>query len=338
MVAFTQTRRVTPTAVRVLPADALRDEWLARRREGIGSSDVAAILGVADKATALHVYRDKRGELVDEDNEYALWGRVLEEPVAREWQRRNRSVVHRVGLVANVNTPWALATLDRRVMQCPLDPDGRNNTCALEVKCRNVHVAYRWRADVPDDVLAQVTWQMEVTGYDHIHVAVLIGGNDYRQTTVRRDLHVAAYMCGEVKRFRDEHLLPGVPPPHDPTKADAVIEMDKLMHRDDRGGVLEADLDAMGELMAYVDAQADEAEAKRRKKAAQAAMAIAADGHEYVKFGDELAWSYRPGRHRSVDLDTLAERYPDAYAACVTDKPTSTLVIAPAQKRPGRSS
>ena len=331
-------RRVTPTAVRVLPADADRDQWLNRRREGIGSSDVAAILGVADKATALHVYRDKRGELVDDDNEYALWGRVLEGPVAEEWQRRNRSVVHRVGLVANTETPWALATLDRRVIECPLNRAGRVNACALEVKTRNAHVAHRWRADVPDDVLAQVTWQMYVTGYDHIHVAVLIGGNDYRQTTIREDPTMALYTMEEVNRFRYQYLLPGVPPPYDPTKADAVIELDKLMHRDSRTGSIEADLDGIGELMAYVDAQADEADAKRRKKAAQAAMALAADGHQTVTTDGELAWSYRPGRHRACDMDRLAEQFPDAYEACVTDKPTHTLVIAPAYKRPRSAS
>jgi len=329
-------RRVTPTAVRVLPADADRAEWLARRREGIGSSDVAAILGVADKATALHVYRDKRGELVDKDNEYALWGRVLEEPVAREWARRNRSVVQRVGLVAYVGEPWALATLDRRVAECPLDRTARQ-ACALEVKTRNAFVANRWRADVPDDVLAQVTWQMQVTGYDHIHVAVLIGGNDYRQTTVRRDMAIAGYMVGEVKRFRDEHLLPGVPPPHDPTKADAVIELDKLMHRDSRAGSIDVGLDAVGELLDYATAQADESDAKRRKKAAQAAMALAADGHQTVTTDGELAWSYRPGRHRACDMDRLAEQFPDAYEACVTDKPTHTLVIAPAYRHPRSS-
>lgn len=78
------TRRVTPTGVRVLPADADRDTWLAARRTGIGSSDVAAILGVADQRTALHVWHDKRGELVDDAGEPALWGRLLEDPVARE--------------------------------------------------------------------------------------------------------------------------------------------------------------------------------------------------------------------------------------------------------------
>src|ERR1700759_1282691 len=155
-------RRITPTAVRMLPADADRATWLAERRNGIGSSDVAAILGVSDYNTAVHVWHDKRGTLVDDAGEAALWGHLLEEPVAREWARRHRSVVQRVGLVAHVDEPWRRATLDRQVLECPMDRTVRTR-CALEVKCRSAFKANRWKSDVPDDVLAQTVWRMAGT-------------------------------------------------------------------------------------------------------------------------------------------------------------------------------
>ena len=40
-------RRVTPTGRLILPADADRAHWLTARRSGLGSSDVAAILGIS---------------------------------------------------------------------------------------------------------------------------------------------------------------------------------------------------------------------------------------------------------------------------------------------------
>lgn len=332
----TRGRRVTPTAVRVLPADTDRDTWLARRREGIGSSDVAAILGVTDHRTPLHVYHDKRGELIDDAGEPALWGTLLEDPVAREWARRNRSVIQRVGLIAHEDEPWRMATLDRRVAECPLNRDTRE-ACALEVKCRNAFVAHRWRTDVPDDVLAQVVWQMSVTGFDHMHVAVLIGGNDYRQKVVRRDPDLEAYIVGEVRRFRDEHLLPGVPPPWDPDQAEAVIELDKLRHGQ-RSGSVEVDLDTVGEVMEYASASAAKSAAELRMKAAKAHMALAADGREAATFAGEEAYHYRLGSRRDVDYDRLAEQFPDAYDACVTESTTYTLVIAGAYRQNGKKS
>jgi putative phage-type endonuclease len=319
-------RRVTPTAVRLLPADADRDDWLNCRRQGIGSSDVAAILGLSTQRTPLHVWHDKRGELVDEQTEPMLWGTLLEDTVAREWARRNRSVIQRVGLVANVEQPWRLATLDRRVAECPLNRTTRE-ACALEIKCRNAFTAHRWRTDVPDDVLAQVTWQLDVTGYDHIHVAVLIGGSDYRQTVVRRDGQLAAFIAGEVARFRDEHLLAGVAPAWDPDKAAALIELDAAMHPD-RAGVHELGLTELGEVWEYAAASTAKSVAERRLKAARAELARLAAGSRYITFGDQLAYEFGPVTKSTADLAALAEQYPEAYAACVTDKTHYQIRIA----------
>jgi putative phage-type endonuclease len=317
-------RRVTPTAVRLLPADADRDTWLTARRAGIGSSDVASILGASDYATAVHVYRDKRGQLVDDAGEAALWGHLLEEPVAREWARRQRSVIQRVGLVAHHEEPWRMATLDRRVLECPLDRSVRT-ACALEVKCRSAFKAHRWRTDVPDDVLAQTVWQMAVTGYDHIHVAVLLGGNELKLTVVERDPKLEAFVLGEVRRFRDEHLLPGVEPDWDLSKAQALIDMDSLMHPDRVG---EIDLSEIGEVIEYAERSAAKSAAEKALKESSATLRRLANGARTVKFADELAYEYGPVTKRHCDFDQLKQRWPEAYEACVTSKTHDQIRIA----------
>jgi putative phage-type endonuclease len=318
-------RRITPTAVRILPADADRDTWLTARRNGIGSSDVAAILGVADRNTAVHVYRDKRGELVDDAGEAALWGHILEEPIAREWARRQKSVIQRVGLVAHVDEPWRMATLDRQVLECPMDRTVRTR-CALEVKCRSAFKAHRWRSDVPDDVLAQVAWQMSITGYDHIHVAVLIGGNEMKQAVVHRDGQLEGFILGEVRRFRDEHLIPGVEPDWDLSKAEALIQMDALMHPDRVG---EIDLDGIGEVMEYAERSRANGDAAKALKESRAALTRLAAGRRTVLFGGELAYEMAPVTKATPDLERLAERWPEAYSDCVPDKTHYQIRLAP---------
>lgn len=322
-------RRVTPTAYRVLPADADRGAWLTARREGIGASDVPAILGVSDYTTAVHVYHDKRGELVDDAGEAALWGSLLEEPVAREWARRQRSVIQRVGLVARVDQPWALTTLDRQVLECPMDRAVRTR-CALEVKCRSAFKAYRWHADVPDDVLAQAVWQMYVTGYDHIHVAVLLGGNELKLTTVFRDEKLETFVVGGVRQFRDLHLLPGVEPPWDLSKAQRLIDMDSLLHPERVG---ELALDDIDEVVEYARRSAAKSAAEKALKESAATLRRLADGKELVKFADELAYRYTPSTRSKCDLERLKEQYPDAYAACVTESTSHTLRVSPAFRK-----
>ncbi|RCG27232.1 hypothetical protein DQ384_26300 [Sphaerisporangium album] len=314
-------RRVTPTAHLVLPATASREEWLTARLGGIGSSDVANILEVGFKPP-LHVYHDKRGELPpdpdEELDEALLWGTLHEETVAREWARRNRSVIRRVGLVAHIDARWMMCTLDRRVTECPLKRTEREK-CALEVKTRNAFVAKKWKREVPDDVLAQTLWQINVTGYDHVHVAVLIGGNDYRQYTVRREGNEDLIADIVTATERMWHRIRQGRPPQPSGDPDQLIELYERLNPGRAGSVRVEGTDAVELLAEYETGRLEEKAGKAKKDSAKARMVERLGGNAVALFGDELAFSYEESAGRpAVDLELMAEQYPDAYAACVT--------------------
>lgn len=326
--------RVTPTAYLVLPATASREEWLAARRNGIGASDVPAILGVSDYGTPRSVYYDKIGEAVDGAGEAAHWGTVLEEPVAREWARRNRSVVRRVGLVAHIDDPLLMCTLDRRVTECPL-PDTRREQCALEVKCRSAFKANRWHASLPDDIAGQMLWQIAVTGYDHLHYAVLVGGNDYRQGVVRRADHEATirHIVTACKRFWSEFVAARVVPAADPEHGGRELEMYKRMHRA-RSGLGAGDPVEVAEaVLAYEQYRLAESAAKKQKEVAQAELLRLLGDNEALLVDGHVAYEMRPTRRTYTDLERLAERHPDAYRDCVVDRPGRQFAIDPEFKR-----
>lgn len=324
--------RVTPTAYLVLPADASRDEWLAARRAGIGASDVPAILGVEEaNGTARKVYYDKRGESVDDAGDAAYWGSLFEEPVAREWAKRNRSVVRRVGLVANIDDPVMMCTLDRRITECPL-PQTRREQCALEVKCRSAFKAARWHANLPDDVAGQMLWQLAVTGYEHLHYAVLVGGNDYRQGVVRRADHEATirHITTACHRFWDEFVVPGIVPAGDPEHGEREAAMYKRMHRQ-RSGLVSADpAEAREAALAYAQHQRAESREKKQKAAAQAELLrLMRGGTALLADGRVVAEVREVNRAPRVDLERLAERHPDAYRDCVVSKTGPQMYLDP---------
>ncbi|WP_413102273.1 YqaJ viral recombinase family protein [Streptomyces sp. Inha503] len=323
-------RRVTPTGRLILPADADRAAWLTARRSGIGSSDVPAILGLVDLKPPLTVYYDKIGRDVDDAGEAAYWGTVQEEPVARRWAMQNRSVIRRVGLVAHVDHPHWMTTLDRRVTECPLSED-EQAPCALEVKTRSAFKSAQWHAGAPDDVLAQMLWQIIVNGYEHMHYAVLIGGNEYHQGTVRADQYqdVMADVTVAVDRFWHEHVQAQVPP--EPTgNGDALVKLFRRLHPT-RSGAVDIDRhdDAIDALADYNRHQRAESAAKKAKAAAKARMVAALGDAQEALIGGERAYALEPSNAApKVDLEQLAERWPDAYAACVTPNPTERIDIA----------
>ncbi|WP_119728373.1 YqaJ viral recombinase family nuclease [Thermomonospora amylolytica] len=332
----------------VLPASADRSEWLAARRRGIGSSDVPDALGVGYRS-ALHVYYDKRGELPADDDagEAALWGSLDEETTAREWARRNRGAVRRVGLIARKDAPWRMCTLDRWVTVCPLDRDAGDERCALEVKHRSAWLAGKWKRQIPDDVLAQVLWQIHVTGAHHVHVACRIGGNDYRQYVVRAADHtdLIADIVAACDRLWDD-IQAGRPPAvaADEVRPDQMLDLYDRLYAE-RTGVIhldptpEAAAAVVEDLLEYEHARLEEAAARARKEAAKVRLVEKLQGAEAAVLHGDVAYGWTatkrdgtPMTKTTVDLDRLAERWPDAYADVVTEKPIRRFTVEKAHR------
>jgi predicted phage-related endonuclease len=291
---------------------------------------VPAILGLIDKKPALTVYYDKLGRDVDDAGEAAYWGTVHEEPVARFWAMRNRSVIRRVGLVAHQDHPHWMTTLDRRVTECPLSED-EQAPCSLEVKTRSAFKSAQWHAGAPDDVLAQILWQIIVNGYEHMHYAVLIGGNEYHQGVIRADEYadVMADIATAMDRFWTEHVQAQVPP-ETSGDGDALSKLFRRLHPT-RSGAVDVDRhpDAVDALLDYARHQREESAAKKAKANAKARMIAALGDAQEALIGGERAYALEPTNAAPrVDLEQLAERWPDAYAACVQANPTERIDIA----------
>jgi putative phage-type endonuclease len=198
----------TPHAELVAPADLPRDEWLAVRRRGIGSSDAAAVLGMDKWRGPAHVYLDKTGALPDEDEagEAAYWGTVLEEPVARRFaEKTGLQIRPSRGVLRNIDRPWQMANLDREVA----------DDAFLECKTTTAWLDDAWADDeIPDRVELQVAHQFAVTGYQRAFVAVLIGGQRFRWYEIERNeeliAHVNELEAAFWKRVQDLN-----PPPYD---------------------------------------------------------------------------------------------------------------------------
>lgn len=332
---------VTPTGRLVLPASVDRADWLKARRWRdevpggycIGSSDVPSILDLDGVDTPVHVFREKVMGIDKEETEAMRWGKLLEAPIALEWQARNQCVTDEIGLVAHVDKPWHQSTTDRRVMECPL---GISEQCLLEVKLVGYSTAQRWGRDIPDRLLAQMAHQIGVTGMHHCHYAALVGGNMLKQGIVYRDREreLIDYIFAVVDEYRDRYLLAGVEPPWSDSKAAKLIALDKATHPIRAG---EASVEDIGWVMEYAEAQAVESAARTRKDKAKAQLARIADGVQLVLFGDQPAYGYREGATEKVNssgIDVLKAKYPDAYAdpEVVERKTTYTLVIDRAYK------
>jgi putative phage-type endonuclease len=153
------------------------EDWLEQRKSGIGGSDVAALCGLSPWKTPLQLYMDKIGELPPtEENEAMYWGNTLEDIVAQEFAKRTGKKVRRCNsILRSKKHSFMLANIDRDIV---------GEDALLEVKTSG---AFKNWDNVPEEYMLQIQHYMAVTGYKKAYLAVLIGGNKYKQFEIDRD-------------------------------------------------------------------------------------------------------------------------------------------------------
>ncbi len=177
-----------------------RDEWLDLRRDGVGGSDVAAIMGMSKWSSPIEVWLDKtrRSTPPDiSDKEPIRMGNELEPTVLEMYRRRHpESRARRVNAVLrSKDRPWAQASLDG------ITHDAKMGWGVLELKTSSSMAD--WADGIPLYYLTQVTHYLSVTGYPFADVAALVGdrGLHYYEARVYRDEEDVAAVTKAVDEF-----------------------------------------------------------------------------------------------------------------------------------------
>lgn len=212
--------------------DESQEEFALARRSGIGGSDVAAVLGLSKWKTPYDLYLEKTGVTVEDSSKAELFhfGHVLEDVVANEFSRRNALKVQRRNIMfRHPKYPMLIGNIDRRVV----------GGGVLECKTADKYTAGLWDVTdgdkVPPYYLCQVMHYLHVTGERKGYLAVLIGGNEYRQYKIDYDAELAELMAEKCVEFWRNHVIARVAP-------EAVTAADLAkMYRSIEGKVVKAD-------------------------------------------------------------------------------------------------
>ena len=179
-----------------------RETWLDVRRQGIGSSDAAAAVGLNPYQSQLELWMHKTGKgdllpTIDPLDETTpmYWGTLLEPIVAAHYTKRTGNRVRRVNAVlGHPQIPWMLANIDREVVGAP-------DVQILECKTAGINGAKLWRDGVPEYIQLQVMHQLAVTGKQAADVAVLICGQELQIHRIERDEAMISQLIALEEQF-----------------------------------------------------------------------------------------------------------------------------------------
>lgn len=185
-----------------------RIEFLKRRKQFIGGSDVAALLGMSHYKTALDLYFDKTSEEVnaDEISAPAYWGIQLEDIVANEYSKRTGIPIRlEPNTILHPEYPFLGASIDRWA-----------GDHILECKTAGFMQGKQWGEsgtdNIPTAYIFQCAWYAMICNVERVDIAVLIGGNDFRIYTYNKNPALEEKIKEAAISFWNNHIIPRIPP------------------------------------------------------------------------------------------------------------------------------
>ncbi len=238
-----------------------REEWLALRQQGIGSSDAAPAMGLSPWSDAYTLWAEKAGVLPyreQDEVERFVWGHLMEPIIIAEGQRR--------GVIGECQQHLMLRSVPYPHLLA--NPDAIGKGFIVEVKTADGWDEKRWNEGVPDHYVIQAQHLMIVTGAPYVVFLVLFGGNHLRAFEVAWDDALADTMLSALADFWRRVQENDAPDPDGSESAMRTVRDRYLAFEE--GGVVEL----TGEQMALVeDFQMLDLLAKEDRKRADAIKA-----------------------------------------------------------------
>jgi putative phage-type endonuclease len=173
------------------------DQWHAARANGIGGSEIAAVLGLSPHESRFSLWHRKKGLIGPvEESEEMYWGKEHEPAICRRFAREHPELdVTPAPTYCHPDRPWQIANPDRHA-----GPD------LFEAK--TARDAEGWGEEGTDQIpvhyRAQCIQYMDVTGARRCWVGVLIAGSEYREYVVEYDEAEAQILRDAGARFMDD--------------------------------------------------------------------------------------------------------------------------------------
>ena len=300
-----------------------RQDWLAVRQRGIGSSDSAAAAGLNPYQSPLELWMHKTGRAtpvdantLGDDHNLLYWGQLLEPIVAAHYTRRTGLCVRRVNAVLqHPEHPWMLANIDREVMGSP-------EVQLLECKTAGIQGARLWRDGVPEYVQLQVMHQLAVTGKQAADVVVLIGGHELQIHRIQRDEGMIEHLIALERDFWS-YVENDVPPLADgSSSAESAL---RLLYPKDSGATVDWSGDlVMSALFSDLLAVRQQQETAGQQEALvkQTIIQRMGDATRAIFDGGDVTFK-RSKDGTALDLERLEREQPDLLQSYRTVKPGS---------------
>lgn len=274
-----------------------RKEWLEVRKSGIGSSEVATIVGLNPWETPYQLWRRKVGIDPPKEENFAMRaGHYLEDAVSQFWHdATGRDIIKRSAgdwIIRDNKYPFLQVSPDRTYWL----GESRANDDKGILECKTTQMSID-ADDLPKHWFCQVQYQLGVAGYTQGSLAWLCSARDFGYTDITLVPDFYEWLTNEVARFWTDNIQGGKEP-------DAVDVSDVLLkyNRHTNGKSIEVSDDVFQAYLQLKDVRKELAELDERKESLEAKIKLAfTDAEALTHDGQTIATWRSPKPSRRFD-------------------------------------
>lgn len=285
-----------------------RTEWLKYRESGIGSSEVATIVGLNPWETPYQLWRRKVGLDAPKQENFAMKaGHYLEDAVSLFWQDETGQQVIKSSagdwLIRDDERPYLQVSPDRTYWLTDM-PHSNENKGILECKTTQMTID---EDDIPKHWFVQVQYQLGVAGYQHGSLAWLTQGRNFGYKDLAFVPDFFAWLVEEVDKF----WLDNIQGKQEPTAANVQDILLKYNRHTD-GKIVEVNDEIFAAYQELKEVR-DELSAIEEKKAAlEEKIKLGFGDAEAISYdGQTLATWKAPKPSNKFDAKAFTAAHPD---------------------------
>lgn len=285
-------------------------EWLAARQGGIGSSEVATIVGLNPFETPYELWRRKRGLDAPKEESFAMKaGHYLEDAVSRFWQDETGREV-----IKSSAGDWIIRSNEKPFLQVSPDRtywtgDKHSPDAKGILECKTTQLAVDGD-NLPQHWFCQVQYQLGVAGIKGGSLAWLTQGREFGYRDIAFNPDFYGWLVEEVERFWTDNIQGGKEP-------EAISVRDVLLkyNRHTDGKVLEVNEDIYNACRELREVKKALAETEEEKERLEEKIKLAFADAEAISYGGvTLATFKAPKPGSRFDAKAFTAAHPELAA------------------------
>ena len=293
-----------------------RDEWLKYRESGIGSSEVATIVGLNPWESPYQLWRRKIGIDKPKEENFAMRaGHYLEDAVARFWQDETGcEIIKRSAidwLIVNTEKPYMRVSPDRTFWLNGL-PKSASNKGILECKTTQMSID---ADDLPKHWFCQVQYQLGVAELRQGSLAWLCSGREFGYKDLSLVPDFFGWLCEEVDRFWIDNIQ-GKKEPEAITVQDVLLKY----NRHTNGKIIEITDEVYEAYLGLKQIKSEISALEDRKAELEEKIKLCFGDAEAVSYGGQTIATWKsPKPSQKFDDKAFKTDHPDIYSEYVRE-------------------